>query len=284
MITEAIAVADLLGSAAVAVAGTLASSQPLAPAEPIVGTDVELELDGTHAVLVPFSGPIAGEFALIIEGELTTALQDTPLGTLDLSAALGPTIEAVGKSFGDVVLGPVQQIESNAALSRLLGTGDFGLVPLVVGDAVAAIVVISVQGAGGAPIVVETAAVAEAAAAAAPGTAAAAVAAAAVAAMGPGVVPVQPSTLAGGFIPTADRLDVLRGVEMAATAELGRVRMTVNDLLALRDGAVIELDRAAGAPADLYVNGRLIAKGEVVVVDENYGLRITQVVTDADTR
>jgi|KBSSwiStaDraftv2_1062776.scaffolds.fasta_scaffold07067_4 flagellar motor switch protein FliN/FliY len=82
------------------------------------------------------------------------------------------------------------------------------------------------------------------------------------------------------FVPSADRLDLLRGVEMQATAELGRVRMTVNDLLSLRDGAVIELDRAAGAPADLFVNGRLIARGEVVVVDENYGLRITQVVSD----
>ena len=79
---------------------------------------------------------------------------------------------------------------------------------------------------------------------------------------------------------SAQRLDILRGVELAATAELGRARMTVNDLLSLRAGAVIELDRAAGAPADLYVNGRLIARGEVVVVDENYGLRITEVGTD----
>ena len=78
-----------------------------------------------------------------------------------------------------------------------------------------------------------------------------------------------------------DRLDLLRGVEMDATAELGRARMTVNDLLSLRSGAVIELDRVAGGPADLLVNGRLIARGEVVVVDENYGIRITQVVSDA---
>lgn len=92
-------------------------------------------------------------------------------------------------------------------------------------------------------------------------------------------VPEQPVP-ARDSVPSADRLDLLRGVEMQATAELGRVRMTVNDLLSLRDGAVIELDRAAGAPADLYVNGRLIARGEVVVVDENYGLRITQVVSD----
>jgi flagellar motor switch protein FliN/FliY len=80
--------------------------------------------------------------------------------------------------------------------------------------------------------------------------------------------------------PSLERLDLLRGVEMAATAELGRARMTINDLLSLRDGAIIELDRAAGEAADLFVNGRLIARGEVVVVDENYALRITQIVPD----
>jgi flagellar motor switch protein FliN/FliY len=81
-------------------------------------------------------------------------------------------------------------------------------------------------------------------------------------------------------ISTANRLDLLRTVEMEATAELGRTRMTVDELLSLRNGAVVELDRPAGAAADLYVNGRLIAHGEVVVVDENYGLRITSVVSD----
>lgn len=88
-----------------------------------------------------------------------------------------------------------------------------------------------------------------------------------------------PSAIVTGT-PSLERLDLLRGVEMAATAELGRARMTINDLLSLRDGAIVELDRAAGEAADLFVNGRLIARGEVVVVDENYGLRITQIVTD----
>ncbi|GAB2476567.1 flagellar motor switch protein FliN [Jatrophihabitans fulvus] len=81
-----------------------------------------------------------------------------------------------------------------------------------------------------------------------------------------------------------ERLDLLRGVEMSATVELGRARMTVNDLLSLHDGAIIELDRAAGAAADLLVNGRLIAHGEIVVMDENYALRITQIVTDEPSR
>ena len=84
--------------------------------------------------------------------------------------------------------------------------------------------------------------------------------------------------------PSAERLDLLRGVEMSATVELGRARMTVNELLALTDGTIIELDRAAGEPADLFVNGRLLARGEVVVVDENYALRITQIISDEDAR
>jgi flagellar motor switch protein FliN/FliY len=73
-------------------------------------------------------------------------------------------------------------------------------------------------------------------------------------------------------------LDLLRDVEMEVTVELGRTRMTVRELLALAPGAVVELDRAAGSPADLLVNGRLIARGEVVVVDEDFAVRITEIV------
>jgi flagellar motor switch protein FliN/FliY len=73
-------------------------------------------------------------------------------------------------------------------------------------------------------------------------------------------------------------LDLLRDVEMEVTVELGRTRMTIRELLALAPGAVVELDRAAGSPADLLVNGRLIARGEVVVVDEDFAVRITEIV------
>lgn len=73
-------------------------------------------------------------------------------------------------------------------------------------------------------------------------------------------------------------LNLLRDVEMVLTVELGRTRMSVRELLSLAPGSVVELDRAAGAPADLMVNGRLLARGEVVVVDEDYGLRITEIV------
>ena len=76
-------------------------------------------------------------------------------------------------------------------------------------------------------------------------------------------------------------LEMLHDVDMEVTVELGRTRMTVRDLLALTPGAVLELDRAAGSPADLLVNGRLIARGEVVVVDEDFGLRVTEIVDDS---
>ena len=74
-------------------------------------------------------------------------------------------------------------------------------------------------------------------------------------------------------------IDMLRDVEMEVTCELGRTRLTVRRLLSLAPGDVVELDRLAGAPADLLVNGTLLARGEVVVVDESFGLRITEIVT-----
>ncbi len=73
-------------------------------------------------------------------------------------------------------------------------------------------------------------------------------------------------------------LALLHDVEMGVTAELGRRRMSVRDLLSLTPGAVIELDRAAGSPVDVLVNGTLIARGEVVVIDEEFGIRISEIV------
>lgn len=73
-------------------------------------------------------------------------------------------------------------------------------------------------------------------------------------------------------------LRLLNDVELTLTAEIGRTRLPVRQVLELVPGTVLELDRAAGAPADLMVNGRLVARGEVVVVDEDYGIRITEIV------
>ncbi|MER3486718.1 MAG: flagellar motor switch protein FliN, partial [Chloroflexota bacterium] len=94
----------------------------------------------------------------------------------------------------------------------------------------------------------------------------------------PTVSPVQFAPL-GPSAPTApaSNVQLLLDVSMQVTVELGRAQVTVARLLELTPGSVIELDRLAGEPLDVLVNGKLIARGEVVVVDENFGIRITEV-------
>lgn len=74
-------------------------------------------------------------------------------------------------------------------------------------------------------------------------------------------------------------LDLLGDVNLTVTVELGKVQMTMRDLLALREGSVVELDQIAGGPVDVLVNGRLVARGEVVVVGEELGVRISDIVS-----
>lgn len=80
----------------------------------------------------------------------------------------------------------------------------------------------------------------------------------------------------------AGKLGRINNVEMALTVEIGRTRMSVRDVLNLEPGGVVELDRSAGAPADVLLNGRVIAHGEVVVVDQDYAVRITRILDIAD--
>ena len=124
-----------------------------------------------------------------------------------------------------------------------------------------------------APAAVETTAMEDVAAVAAQAAAAAAAAV-------PGLSPAQLQPLAGGGLPFSidpRRIDLLRDVMMGVSVELGRTRMSVQDILGLTPGSIVELDRAAGAPVDVLVNGKLIAHGEVVVVDEEFAVRISEV-------
>ena len=73
----------------------------------------------------------------------------------------------------------------------------------------------------------------------------------------------------------------LSAVPVDLSVEIGRSRMSVGETLELREGSVVTLDRMAGEPVDLLVNGTPIARGEVVVIDEQFGLRLTQVLTAA---
>ena len=83
--------------------------------------------------------------------------------------------------------------------------------------------------------------------------------------------------------PTGDvNLDVILDVPVTLSMEVGRTRIPIRNLLQLNQGSVVELDRAAGEPLDVFVNGTLIAHGEVVVVNERFGIRLTDVVSPAE--
>src|SRR5690349_9874020 len=88
-------------------------------------------------------------------------------------------------------------------------------------------------------------------------------------------MPLEPATGAG-----ADGADLRRlyDVPVELAVEIGRTRMTIGQTLDLRPGSVVSLNRLAGEPVDLLINGKPIARGEVVVIDEEFGLRITDVV------
>jgi len=74
-------------------------------------------------------------------------------------------------------------------------------------------------------------------------------------------------------------LDMIMDVSVTVSIEVGRARMSINDLLKLSQGAIIELDRMAGEPLDVLVNGTLVARGEIVVVKEKFGIMLTEVVS-----
>lgn len=73
-------------------------------------------------------------------------------------------------------------------------------------------------------------------------------------------------------------LDLLMNVSLAVTAELGKCKMPVSEILKLGTGSIVELDRLAGGPVDLLVNNKLVARGEVVAIDESFGVRITELI------
>ena len=93
-----------------------------------------------------------------------------------------------------------------------------------------------------------------------------------------------PTFPTGGGSPAgvSPNYELLLDVQMVLTVELGRTTKYVKDVLKFGEGSIIELDKLAGEPVDLLVNGKLIAKGEVVVIDENFGVRVTDIVAPAE--
>ena len=86
----------------------------------------------------------------------------------------------------------------------------------------------------------------------------------------------EASDMSGG-VPSS--IDLLRDVPLEVQAQLGKARKLVKDILKLNVGSIIELDKEAGEPVDILVNNKLIARGDVVEIDGNYGVRIIEIVT-----
>jgi flagellar motor switch protein FliN/FliY len=91
------------------------------------------------------------------------------------------------------------------------------------------------------------------------------------------------SQISGGSVASgAGNLDLIMDVPLQVTVELGRTTKVVKEILSLGPGSVVELDKLAGEPVDILVNEKPIAKGEVVVIDENFGVRVTQIINPQD--
>ena len=226
-------VTAVVSAAARAAAALVPATAELIPGAPVSDPDtVPLPPAAASAITAGLSGEVSGDVVLVVSADVVEALSNSPVGRMDVAAALRPALEAAAATLGRVRVASERVEEPVAALDGLRDKGMFVAVPLLADGEHQATFALQVN---------------------------------------------LPAARGG----QRGSLDLLRHVAMEVTVEIGRTRMTVQELLSLHPGEVVELDRAASAPADLLVNGTLIARGEVVVVDEDFGLRISEIVTDA---
>jgi len=95
-------------------------------------------------------------------------------------------------------------------------------------------------------------------------------------------LPEQVAPTAGVTAEMPRNLDFLLDVTLQVSVEVGRTRMTVQDLLQLGQGSVVELSKLAGEPLDIFINERLVARGEAVIVNEKFGVRITDIISQQE--
>ena len=237
---------ELAARAATAAITVLPAAEPLTVGAPRAGEPGE-GAAFAGAVVAMLDGRASAPVAVLVGADLVSALAASPIGGLDLAAALQPALDAAAQALG-ARAGAARQVETGTVAAEL--GQPFVVVPLDGATAVAALLLPEALLVTDGDLL-ETPALSSS--------------------------PVSASANPG----ERRGIEMLHGVDMEVTVEIGRARMTVRELLDLAPGAVLELDRAAGSPADLLVNGRLIARGEVVVIDEDFGLRITEIVTDA---
>ena len=225
-------VTAVVSAAARAAAALVPATSELIPGAPVSDPDtVPLPPAAASAITAGLSGEVSGDVVLVVSADVVDALENSPVGQMDVASALRPALEAAAATLGRVRIASERVEEPVAALDGLRDKGMFVAVPLLADGEHQATFALQVT------------------------------------------LPAVQNQRGS--------LDLLRHVAMEVTVEIGRTRMTVQELLSLHPGEVVELDRAASAPADLLVNGTLIARGEVVVVDEDFGLRVTEIVDDS---
>ncbi len=258
----------------------------------------------TRSVALPFSNGVVGEVTLVVAEHLATAMEAASADASLTTAAVIVLAAAAGAIEAVVPVGAQPDWADEIATDTLLTSvvGEFVIVPVLENDVrVASVVVRMVDNGAPVPVapVVEVAPpatptlspppVASPAPAPAPipappvGMPEALPAAPADGASAPGTIArhefqVLPETNVGAG-PTRS-LTLLNDVHVQVTAELGRRQLKVREIMALSPGAVIELDKAAGSPIDVLVNGAIVWHGEVVVVDDEFGIRVSEIVVD----
>lgn len=211
---------------------------------------------GAVAVSASLNGSDAhGSMLIVLAQEIASQVENGPVGPQELVAAcetaLNDAVVALNEAFGDLKVEAPMKIDAEVGLSNAKKHDYIGVVPLLGNVAVAGSFVVLLKNGPN------------------PNMAAATSESASFEAL-----PMSDSMVAGA----TRAVELLNDVEMGVTAELGRTRMTVRELLSLQPGSIVELDRAAGSPVDLLVNGTLVARGEVVVVDEEFAIRITEII------
>ena len=258
-------VGPALTDPALTAASAAASVLPLGgPVSPVTVELSELDgLDSHVAVTARFSGAGDGTVAVVLSGGDLLALSG---GESVDAECCRPALEAAATALGPCVLSALDTVSAPTMLATLRGAGDRAHLARLGDDPADSVHVVVI---GDAPPVPDLPAPRRP--------------------PGQGDAGTRPDTSdrpgGGSSVSAGDiarGMGMLRGVHMEVTAEIGRTRMTVQELLELAAGSVVELDRPVGSPADLLVNGRLFARGEVVVVDEDFALRITEIVEPDD--
>lgn len=242
---------DAANAAAAALVRTLpaADISPAAPVEGAAGLSAAIPGPGAKAISATLAGAVTGTIIIAVSSELAAQIENGPVGPQELAAGLEPTLADATAAFGDVRHEAAQILDADVALASADGHDNVTVVPVLAADGtdVASLVLLL----NSAPQATQPAANAA-------------------------HFESLSQTLVGGA--TSRAVELLNDVEMGVTAELGRTRMTVRELLTMQPGSIVELDRAAGSPVDLLVNGTLVARGEVVVIDEEFGVRITEII------